>query len=82
MEYNMLTHYPDGTTGYEMVEIPDDAFTRKPPPRQYTPLELTQQTITDLDLELIQMGQEMTDMELTMYEMVKISGGGGTLSPV
>lgn len=43
---------------------------------RYTPVELAQQTITDLDLELIQMGQEMTDMELTMYEMVKISGGG------
>lgn len=66
--------------GYTYEQEPEsipEAF-----PRQYTDLELAQQTITDLDLELIQMGQEMTDMELTMYEMVKISGGGGTLSPV
>lgn len=47
-------------------------------PHTYTPLELAQQTITDLDLELIQMGQEMTDMELLMYELVKNTGGGGT----
>lgn len=37
-------------------------------PRQYTDLELAQQTITDLDLELIQMGQEMTDLELMILE--------------
>lgn len=54
-------------------EIPSNEPT---PPHTYTELELAQQSITDLDLELIQMGQEMTDMELTMYEMVKISGGG------
>ena len=68
MEYNMLTHYPDGTTGYEMVEIPDDAFTQKPPPRQYTNLELAQQEITDLYLATIEQGQQMTDLELMILE--------------
>lgn len=77
----------DGVRVYQEIEskriyTPESAQKVLETVGQYTALELTQQTITDLDLELIQMGQEMTDMELTMYEMVKISGGGGTLSPV
>ena len=47
----------------------------RPPFHETSELELAQQAITDLDLELIQMGQEMTDMELTMYELVKNTGG-------
>lgn len=71
----------DGVRVYQEIEskriyTPESAQKVLETVGQYTALELTQQTITDLDLELIQMGQEMTDMELTMYEMVKISGGG------
>lgn len=52
--------------GYTYEQEPEsipEAF-----PRQYTDLELAQQTITDLDLELIQMGQQMTDLELMILE--------------
>ena len=76
----------DGVRVYQEIEskriyTPESAQKVLETVGQYTALELTQQTITDLDLELIQMGQEMTDMELTMYEMVKISGGGGHSKP-
>lgn len=68
MKYNMPTYYPDGTMGYEEVEIPDDAFSRQPAPREYTPLELTQQDITDRELDAIELGQSMTDLELMIME--------------
>lgn len=37
-------------------------------PEQYTELELAQQAITDLDLNDIEQGQQITDLELMILE--------------
>ena len=58
--------YPDGTFEDTTQEVPDNYFDE--PPHIYTQLELTQQSITDLELTTIEQGQQITDLELMILE--------------
>lgn len=58
---------------FGFVEISDgvkigDKYNRNSIPHTYTPLELTQQSITDLELTTIEQGQSMTELELMIME--------------
>lgn len=69
--------YPDGTYEDTTKEVPDDYFT--PKPHTYTALELAQQEITDRELDIIEQGQQMTDLELlsiTQNQEINIMTGG------
>ena len=73
-----LGAFPDALPVYEGCTIgqPYD------PPRIYTEIELTQQSVTDLELSDIEQGQNATDLELMIIggqEMEKIRMGGGNL---
>lgn len=58
--------YPNGTYEDTTREVPNDYL--NVPPRTYTPLELAQQDITDRELDTIELGQSMTDLELMIME--------------
>lgn len=58
--------YPDGTYEDTSIEVSDDYFSATP--FSYTDLELAQQDITDRELDAIELGQSMTDLELMIME--------------
>lgn len=65
----IVKHYvfePDGTKTVVEKEVNDDYFLNQKP--VYTDLELAQQSITDLELDNIELGQSMTDLELMIME--------------
>lgn len=66
---------PEDGTFYEPDELPRPV----PVPHTYTALELAQQEITDRELDAIEQGQSMTDLELltiTQNQVINVMTGG------
>ena len=69
---------------FGFVEISDrakigDKYNRNTIPHTDTPLELAQQEITDRELDTIEQGQQMTDLELlsiTQNQAINVMTGG------